>query len=79
MVFAIAVGGCAYAMRAGRNWARITLCVLGGVAVVAGLFGLGGSLLFTLVELALIVMGAIFMFRKEAAAYFTPYRVPGTR
>ncbi len=32
-------------MRAGQNWARITLTVLGGIGALLGLFGLIGGLI----------------------------------
>jgi preprotein translocase subunit SecG len=64
----------AYKMRAGRNWARITLTVLGALNVVSVLFnfrtGGGVSIVVGLVE-AIVILAAIYlMFRPDANQYF---------
>jgi hypothetical protein len=64
-----------FLMRAGRNWARIVLAVLGGLYVLFSLIGVAvaGSLagLFPL----LLLVGAIAtMFLPAANAWFTPRR-----
>ncbi len=69
----------AFKMRQGRNWARITLTVLGGIGVLMGVLGLLFStgalgvlgLLLSIVQLVLIVAAIYFMFRPAANAYFT--------
>lgn len=65
----------AFKMRAGRNWARITLAVLGGLALVLSLIGLtsGGNalnMILTLLQIALIGGAIYFMYTKEASQYF---------
>jgi hypothetical protein len=70
LVFAVLVAAFAFAMRGGKNWARVTLIVLAGLNVVLGLFGFSGSILITLVELVLAGVAVVFMFRGEAKAYF---------
>lgn len=64
----------AFKMRAGRNWARITLAVLGGLAVILSLVGIGSggaiTTILTLLQIALIGGAIFFMFTKEASAYF---------
>lgn len=66
----------AFKMRAGRNWARITLAVLGGLGLMLGLIGLAtGSgnaieMIVTVLQVALVGAAIYFMFTKEANAYF---------
>ncbi|MBC6446495.1 hypothetical protein [Actinokineospora xionganensis] len=66
----------AFKMRAGRNWARITLAVLGGLGLIFGLIGLaqgtGGavSMILSVLQIALIAGAIYFMYTKEASAYF---------
>ena len=64
----------AYKMRAGRNWARITLTVLGGLSVVSTLFGLssasGVHLVVALIQMVLILVAIYFMYRPDANQYF---------
>lgn len=64
----------AYKMRAGRNWARITLSVLGGLSIVLTLIGVGSAgpvdLVVRLVQALLIVGAVYFMYRPESNNYF---------
>ncbi len=66
----------------GRNWARIVLWVLGGLAVVSSIAGLGGSsvsgLLTTLslIQTLLIVVGIVALAQKPASDW---YRYEGWR
>ncbi len=60
-------------MRAGRNWARITLTVLGGIGVLGGLFSLGQPDLTAVTSglSALILIGAIVtMYLPGAQPWF---------
>lgn len=72
-----------FKMRAGRNWARITLTVVGGIAVLMTLFtlvGIGtaiaaGGLAFASSVLSLLsglltVAAIVMMFRSDANPYF---------
>lgn len=72
-----------FKMRAGRNWARIVLTVLGGIGLLGGLFGLGRTLAFlaagglgvlvgllSLVQLVILAAAILFMYRPAANAYF---------
>jgi hypothetical protein len=72
-----------FAMRNGKNWARIVLAVLGGLNVVFGLFGLlalgilfslgiTGALqgLLSIASLAAVVAAIVFMFKPDANYYF---------
>jgi hypothetical protein len=63
-----------YKMRAGRNWARITLTVLGGLSVVFTLIGAGQSgalvLIVGLIQAVLIVAAVYLMYRPDANQYF---------
>lgn len=72
-----------FKMRAGRNWARIVLTVLGGIGLVFALFGLPGTFalfamgilgvlvgLLSLVGIVLTAAAIFFMFRPAASAYF---------
>lgn len=68
----------AFKMRAGRNWARITLAVLGGISLVLAIIQLTGgnavSTLVTLVQIALIGGAIYFMYTKEASGYFDAHK-----
>jgi hypothetical protein len=68
----------AYRMRTGKNWARITLAVLGGLSIVFTLVGLASSdslaLLIRMADAALIVAAIYYMFRPEANQYFATGR-----
>lgn len=65
-----------FKMRAGRNWARIVLTVLGVLSVLATVFSLSNasavSAAFGLVQAALIVAAIVFMFTGGARAHFAP-------
>jgi hypothetical protein len=70
LVFAALVLGFAFFMRAGRNWARISVTVVGGILIVLSLFGGGVNVAFVVLEL-LIILGAVaFMYRADAKAFF---------
>ena len=64
----------AYKMRAARNWARITLTVLGALSVVSTLFGLSSAsglhLVVALIQMVLILVAVYFMYRPDANQYF---------
>lgn len=72
-----------FKMRAGRNWARIVLTVLGGISLLFGLIGIGDTFalfglgvvgaiaaLLSLAQLVIIAAAIYFMFRPAASAYF---------
>lgn len=67
-----------FKMRAGRNWARITLTVLGALGVVFIVINLGSaaavSLVISLVQAVLIVAAVVFMYRPDANQYFSAGR-----
>ena len=68
-------------MRAGRNWARIVLTVLGALSALSAMSSLtqaGASLgsLVTLASLAVVVAAIVFMYRPAANEYFA--KRPGT-
>ncbi len=73
-------------MRAGRNWARITIAVLGGLALLGAVlnlftylsgFGLYGGvyatvfLLISVVQLLLLGAALVLMFRPNVNSYFS--------
>jgi hypothetical protein len=66
-----------FLMRAGRNWARIVLAVLGGLYVIFSLIGVAvaGSVA-GLLQLLLLVGAIATMFLPAANAWFAPRR-PG--
>lgn len=66
-----------FLMRAGRNWARIVLAVLGGLYVIFSLIGVAvaGSVA-GLLQLLLLVGAIVTMFLPAANAWFAPRR-PG--
>ena len=76
LVFAVLILAFAFVLRAGRNWARITLTALGGIVVILGLFGFGGNFLITLLELVVGAIAVVFMFRKDSNRYFAAGRAP---
>ncbi|MGH3569018.1 MAG: hypothetical protein ACRDRH_23945 [Pseudonocardia sp.] len=72
-------------MRAGRNWARITIAVLGGLAILSAVlnlitygsgFGVSGGvysivlLLISLAQLVLLGTAMVLMFRPNVNSYF---------
>lgn len=65
----------AYKMRAGRNWARIVLAILGVIGLIMSVLSLvsGGdafSMIINVIQIALVGAAIYFMFTKEATAYF---------
>jgi uncharacterized membrane protein len=70
----------AYKMRAGRNWARITLTVLGALSILFTILGVGNSgvasLIVSLIQAALILIAVYFMYRPDANQYFAAGRRP---
>ncbi len=64
-----------FKMRAGRNWARIVLTVLGAINVLGGLFGLGQpqpalTLVTSVLSMLLIVGAIVMMYVKGADRWF---------
>jgi len=72
-----------FKMRAGRNWARIVLTVLGGITLALGLLSIGNTLalfdlgivgalsaLLSLAQLVIIAAAIYYMFRPAASIYF---------
>jgi hypothetical protein len=78
LVFVVAAFILALLMRGGRNWARIVLAVLGGLAVLLGLFGLAGNagpvLGAGLLPLLLLIGAIATMFSSAANTWFRPRR-----
>jgi hypothetical protein len=68
----------AYKMRAGRNWARITLTVLGGLSIVLTISGLGSTsgihLIASIAQLGTVLAAVWYMFRPDANQYFASRR-----
>jgi hypothetical protein len=64
-----------FLMRAGRNWARIVLAVLGGLDVLFSLVGVvvAGSVA-GLLQLLLLIGAIVTMFLPAANAWFAPRR-----
>ena len=64
----------------GRNWARITATVFGGLNIVINVLGLTGAsttsgasivgVLFSVANLIIAVGALVFMYRKDASAYY---------
>lgn len=67
-----------FKMRAGRNWARIVLTVLGVIGVLSSVFtltqGSGLAAVVNLVSAVVVVAAIVFMYRPAASAYFSPQR-----
>lgn len=70
LVFAILILAFAWVMRAGRNWARITLCTLGGISLILILLGIGSLNLVSIAQLVLIVVAIYLMFRRDSNEFF---------
>ena len=66
-------------MRAGRGWARIVLCVLGGIVLLFTLLGAGAggavNLLISVAQLVVIAVATYFMFRPESKQFFAARKV----
>lgn len=61
-------------MKAGRNWARIVLAVLGGLSIVSALPGLAdfsAGTAVNLISVLLLIAAIVFMFRPAANPYFS--------
>jgi len=65
----------AFKMRAGRNWARIVLTVLGVLGVLSALYGLTAGLtigtILKLISILVVIAAIVFMFRPASRAYFS--------
>jgi hypothetical protein len=68
----------AYKMRAGRNWARITLTVLGALGIVFTLASLSSSggveIAVRVIQAVVVVVAIYFMFRPDSNQYFNAAR-----
>ena len=76
LVFVALIVGFAFLMRGGKNWARISVTVVGGILVVLGLFGGGINVVFVLIELLIIVAAVYFMFRPDTKPFFGAGKAP---
>lgn len=78
IIFALLYLLFAYKMRAGRNWARITLSVLGGLNVISILYGFrqsgGLGIVIGLIEVIVIAAAVFFMYRADSNQYFQASR-----
>jgi hypothetical protein len=74
LVFLVLTLVFAYFMRAGRNWARIAVTVVGALQVVLGVLGFGANILIILVELLIVLAAVFFMYRPDAKPYFASRR-----
>ncbi len=67
-----------FMMRAGKNWARITLAVLGLIGIIGTLTQLQSvgamSVVFGFIQVILILGAAYFMFRPDANQYFAAHK-----
>ena len=83
LVLLALVAAAVFAMRNGRNWARILLTVLGVLSLLSGVYSLVSagqmlslgvlgivSVVLTAIQVVLIAAAIWFMFRPAAAAYF---------
>lgn len=69
LVFGLIQLWLAFKMRAGHNWARITLAVLGVLSLISMWGGSGGGI-YNWVYLILLVIGVAAMFAPANAAWF---------
>lgn len=74
LVFAALILVFAWIMRAGRNWARITLTVLGGISLILILLGIGSLNIVSIIQLVLTVVAIYLMFRRDANEFFAAGR-----
>jgi TM2 domain-containing membrane protein YozV len=73
LLFVAAGAGFALVMRAGRNWARVVLTVVGSLSVLF-LIGPVATPLQALFQLALLVGAIVMMFQRSANDWFRPRR-----
>jgi hypothetical protein len=73
LVFAVLILVFAFLMRTGKNWARITVSVVGGLYIILGVLN-GVSLLFLLIELLIMAAAIFLMYRPETKPFFTAGR-----
>lgn len=69
IVFGLVQLWLAFRMKAGANWARITLTVLGALSL-ASMWGGSGGGVFNWVYLVLLVPGIVLMFVPASSAWF---------
>lgn len=69
VVFAALLVAFAFTMRAGKNWARITVAIVGGLFVVLSTLN-GFYLPLVLVDLVVAVTAMFLMYRSDAKAFF---------
>ncbi len=64
-----------FKMRAGRNWARIVLTVLGVLSILSGLYGLTQGFtvgaIFGVISLLVVIAAIVFMYKPADRAYFS--------
>ena len=64
-----------FKMRAGHNWARIVLTVLGVLSILASLYGLTQGFtvgtIFSVISLLVVAAAIVFMYKPAARAYFS--------
>jgi hypothetical protein len=74
VLFAVLYVGFAYAMRGGKNWARIAIAILGGInlilVVLSSAGGGGLGLIINLAVAVLLLVAIYLMFRPDANQYF---------
>ncbi|MGW5055416.1 hypothetical protein [Actinokineospora sp. NPDC004072] len=71
LIFLVAFVGCAFPMRAGRNWARIVLTVFGGLLILLTLLGTAGANAGVAVAIIALVAAAIVpMYVRDSNEYF---------
>ncbi|RLK60659.1 hypothetical protein [Actinokineospora cianjurensis] len=70
----------AFKMRAGRNWARMTLAILGTIGILLSVLGLltetaaPVDMVINVIQVLIVGTAIYFMFTAEAKAYFEPRR-----
>lgn len=64
----------AFRMRAGRNWARIVLTVVGGATALFGIAGVaagGATAISSVLQSGLMIAAIVFMYLGASSAYFS--------
>ncbi|GGS22227.1 hypothetical protein [Actinokineospora fastidiosa] len=74
-IFLVAFLGCAFPMRAGRNWARIVLTVFGGLLILLTLLGTASANAgVTFVIIAFVAAAIVTMYLRDSNDYFKGQR-----
>jgi hypothetical protein len=63
----------AFRMKAGKNWARIVLTIIGGISALFAIVAISGggiAMVSSLLQAGLIIAAIVFMYQRASGEYF---------